>query len=175
MAAAPKDQFSNIATITVTESAGNTLTYKKLETGISLSEKVAWLISRIEYMYTGYPADDFNGGQDELHLGLSVSNSRASQVTADAYCDPTLLDKYMINLGLRTAIGWAWIERPFVKDFANLPGGGILVPPVPLYGWAQGVGLVNATTTVIKLFYSLLQLSTDQYWELVEARRVISS
>lgn len=175
MATTSLDKFTNMATITVTETAANTLTYKKLETGISLTEKVAWLIARIEYYYTGN-FSDFNAANDALHLGLCVSNARASQTSADSYTDSTLLDKVeLIRSDYGAAAAAEMISRPIVKDWSTVPGGGILVPPVPLYGFAQGISLAGATTTVIKLFYTLISLQPADYWELVEARRIISS
>lgn len=175
MAATSLDKFTNMATITVTETAANTLTYKKLETGISLTEKVAWLIARIEYYYTGN-FSDFNAANDALHCGLCVANTRASQTTADSYTDSTLLDKMeLIRSDYGAAASAQILDRPVYKDWSTIPGGGILVPPVPLYGFAQGVSLAAATTVIIKLFYTLITLQPADYWELVEARRIISS
>lgn len=170
------DEFANVATITVTESAANTLTYKKLETGISLNEKVAWVINRVEYFATGNFSTDFNTANDRAFIALSVAQTMATLSAAASYVDPTLLDLYVLSredFGIASSGGM--FERPFVKDFSTLPGGGIIVPPTPLYAAVQGVGLANPQTVVVKMYYTLLNLSTDQYWQLVEARRIISS
>lgn len=175
MAKQGTDQFANLATITITESGANTLTYKKLETGISLTEKVAWVISKLEYFYTG-DWSNFAQAGDSLYAGLSVYNGITTFATAAAIVDPTLLDMFRLSRGdFGTAASGTILDHMVRKDFSNMPGGGIIVPPVPLYGWAQGVALTSAVTMVIKAYYTLLELSPDQYWQLVEARRVISS
>lgn len=167
-----KDQFANLAVITVIESAANTLTFKKLETGISLMDKVAWIINRIEYLVSDLTSTQFNASADSLKIGLSVSNAFSS---AD-FNEPSILD-----LNLYQRIDWGAAASgvmtltPFIKDFSSMPSGGIIVPPVPLYLFAKGNNLVGASTVVARLWYTLLPLATDQYWELVEARRVIES
>ncbi len=170
------DEFANVATITVTETGANTLTWKKLETGISLTEKVAWIINRVEYFVTGNVSTDFNAANDRLFVALSVAQTAATLVTAAAYVDPTILDLYVLSReDIGAAASGLLMERPYIKDFSTLPGGGIIVPPTPLFMGAQGVSLANAQTVVVKMYYTLINLSTDQYWQLVEARRVISS
>jgi len=171
MAAASKDQFANRAIVSVSESAANTLTFKKLETGISITEKVAWIISRIEYLIY-LSSTVFNAGADYLDYGLSVS----SAFTSPTFQEEAILDfnsMYRIDIG--TAASGFFSELPLVKNFADLPGGGVIVPPAPLYLYARGVGLASATTVVARLFYVTKTMSTDEVWELVEARRVISS
>lgn len=166
------DQFANYAIVTVTESAANTLTFKKLETGISLTEKVAWILSRVEYVPTTPSNAVFNGDGDSLYWGLALSSS----FTTVGLTENTIIDyNQWTRLDFGTAATSNLLTRPVVKDFSSLPGGGILVPPNPLYLFAQGTGLASAATVIARMHYSLLPLSVDQYWELVEARRVLSS
>jgi len=166
------DQFANLAILTVTESAANTLTFKKLETGISLSEKVAWIINKIEYTAASVLAANFNGDGDSLSFGLAVSNS----FTAADIREQLIIDwNAIIRRDFGTAASMEPQMWPAVKDFSSMPSGGILVPPVPLYIFAAGSGLVSATNVYARIYYTLLKLSIDQYWELVESRRVISS
>jgi len=172
MATSNKDQFANYAIVTVAESAANTLTFKKLETGISLIEKVAWVLNRIEYTINNLSAAVFNGDGDSVDYGLSVG----SGFTAPANTEVTIID---YNKVVRRDYGAAASMRldiiPIIKDFSALPGGGIIVPPAPIYLYAMGTGLTGATAVVARMYYTLLPLSVDQYWELVEARRVLSS
>lgn len=173
MAAVTKaDEFANYAIVTVTESAANTLTFKKLETGISLSDKVAWIINRIEYFKSVINGTNFGAQDDALNYGLSVSN----QWSTVTILQDTIIDfNYLQRIDMGTAAVAFLNHQPDVKDFANLPGGGILVPPVPLYLFAKGEALSSAVTVTARIHYTLLPLATDQYWQLVEARRVISS
>jgi hypothetical protein len=64
---------------------------------------------------------------------------------------------------------------PFVKDYSNLPGGGLIVPSVNLYLAALGTSLGVAIYARSTLFFTYLQLKADDYWELVEATRALSS
>lgn len=166
------DQFANYAIISVTESAANTLTYKKLETGISLNEKVAWIINRIEYLLGSLNGTQFNAAGDSLTFGLSIANSMTSiQLAEPAVIDYNQVQRYDFG----TAADALFDFKPLIKDFSSLPGGGILVPPTPLYLFAVGSSLAGADTVVARIHYTLLQLAIDQYWELVESRRVLSS
>jgi len=167
-----KDQFANYAILSVTESAANTLTFKKLETGISLNEKVAWIIARIEYFINSITATTFNSDSDILTYGLSLSNAFATP----ALTENTIIDHNVIaRLDFGAAATGGLHRMPFVKAFSSLPGGGIIVPPTPLYLYAKGTGLAAADTVVARIHYTLLTLAVDQYWELVEARRVLES
>lgn len=169
------DKFANMATISVVESAANTLTFKKLETGISLSEKVAWVIHRIHYTVASLEAAVFNGDTDTLFFGIGVNNTWSGTPAID---EPTIIDYNAVSrLDFGAAASGGLVKaRPWIeRDFMGLPGGGLIVPPVPLFLYAKGNGLVSAETVTCRIWYTLLQLSTEDYWELVEARRVIQS
>lgn len=169
---AQEDKFANYAIITVTESAANTLTFKKLETGISLNEKVAWVLNRVEYLVSGLTATNFNASNDYFNWGLSLSNAW-SNPNID---ENTIVDyNSVIRLDFGAAASGRFLFSPIIKDFSSLPGGGVLVPPTPFYLYAQGNGLVGALTVTSRIHYTLKQLKVDEYWELVEARRVLSS
>lgn len=173
MAQKPQDRYANMATIVVTESAANTLTYKKLETGFSIFEKMAWIIHRIEYIMD----ERFNSTADTLDIALMAANTRTTIADSGTFTDPAVLDKVKwVRTDIGTAASGFYFTQPqIVKDFTDLPGGGILVPPTPLYGAAQGTGLAAASTNVIRFFYTVTELSTEDYWQLVEARRSITS
>jgi hypothetical protein len=165
------DQFANLAVITVTETAANTLTFKKLETGISLFEKVAWIVHRIEYNVQVL-ATVFDGTGDRLIIGLTATD----QLTAISEANNAVLDYISIQRSDWGTAATSIIQfRPYLKDLSTLPGGGLIIPPNPVYLGAVGTGLASATTTVARLFYTTKTLSPDEYWELVEARRIISS
>jgi hypothetical protein len=61
-----------------------------------------------------------------------------------------------------------------VKDFAALPGGGIITPPSPLYAFLGSTGAAATLTLAVRFYYTYKSLSTEEYWELVETRRIIS-
>jgi len=155
----------------VTESAANTLTFKKLETGISLFDKVAWVINRLEY-YLNPSATIFNTTDDILLVGLTVANN----ITSLSLTDPNVLDFVALSRqDIGTAASGMYFMKPYTRDFSGMPGGGLITTPNPIYGAAVGTGLASATTSVIKIFYTVLELKTEEYWELVEARRIVSA
>lgn len=163
------DKYANVAHMKVVESAANTLTYKKLETGISLFEKMAWVIARIEYYSIGA---GFAAADDGLYMGIFTSNNpSAFSPEQVAIVDMTNLSR--VDLG--TAASGLLFSVPIIRDFASLPGGGLIVPPNPIYLGVQGVSLSNPTTLEARIYYTAVQLKGDEFWELVEARRIISS
>jgi hypothetical protein len=166
------DLFSNMAIISVSESAANTLTFKKLETGISLTEKVAWVIHRLEWLIPTPHNSIFNADADTLYWGLALSNAW----TAAALSESTIIDfNSMTRLDYGTAANSIPFVRPIVKDFSGMPGGGLLVPPTPMYAYAQGISLAAAVTVAVRLHYTMKTMAINEYWELVEARRVLTS
>lgn len=165
------DRFANLAVISVTESAANTLTFKKLETGIALFEKLAWIIHRVEY-YLQLDLTQFAASLDEARFGLATTD----QITTPTVANQSVLDRMIVRrLDMGTAATGVFVQVPFVKDFTNLPGGGLIVPPNPLYGWVQGAASPAAHAVDMRLFYTNYVLKPEEYWELVEARRIISS
>lgn len=162
-----------MATIICAESAANTLTYKRLETGFSLFEKQAWIIHRIEYILD----ERFNSTGDTLDVAMMTANTRVSIADNATFVDPTVVDKikYIRSDVGTAATGFYYTQPQIVKDFTNLPGGGLIVPPTPLYGACQGTGLAAASTSIIRFFFTVVELATDQYWELVESRRTVTA
>lgn len=172
MAVEQKDKFANQAMIRCVESAANTLTFKKLETGISLFDKVAWVISRIEYLLSMATYGYFNSTADVLAFGLTTVDTLT---TLDIANSAVLDYNYIGRIDLGTAASGGFFFQPFVKDFAALPGGGLIVPPNPIYLAGVGTGLSTASTIVAKMFYTQIVLKPEEFWELVEARRMISA
>jgi len=166
-----KDQLANIAAVYVTESAANTQTSLKFNFPYSVMDKMAILIARIEYWYSGF--GNFNSTADTLTAGIMVAGT---VVDISNQADPAIVDtSRLVRVDLGAAASGMFVTQPYIKDFANLPGGGLLVAPAPLYGMVQSAGAAAANACWIKLFYTYMSLSTDQYWELVESRRIISS
>lgn len=163
------DQYANVAHIQVTESAINTLTYKKLETGISLFEKMAWVISRIEYYWMAL-AMAVTG--DGIVMGITTSNN-PPDLTPDQVA---VIDMHKVaRIDLGTAGTGMFYSYPIVKSFSELPGGGLIVPPNPIYLATLGVSQPAVTVLDARIYYTTVILKGDEFWELVEARRIISS
>jgi hypothetical protein len=173
---ASNDVFANYASITCTETAPNTLTYKKLETGISTFDKLAWIINRIDYDLRGILVAQFNGDGDEEYVAITAGNSLTTLMSGKMQTDPTVI--HGLTMG-RSDLGAAatgmFNIMPKTFNFADLPGGGIIIPPTSIFLAVQGSGLVAAATVYCRIYYTIRELKAEDYWELVEARRVISA
>ena len=163
------DVYANVAHIKVTESGANTLTYKKLETGISLFEKMAWVIARIEYYWL---ANAMSAAADGLTMAIMTSDN-PTDITPDQVAVIDMTQSVRSDFGT-AANGWVF-DYPIIRDFSQLPGKGLIVPPNPLYLAARGLSQSAAQVLEARIYYTAVQLKGDEFWELVEARRIISS
>jgi len=171
-----KDEFANVATISLTQATANTLIFKKLETGNAIFNKVAWLIHRIEYCNFHVYASIFNGDNDSLVAAVTSSNVRTSLLTLDTYTDMAVIDQIVLYRNdFGTAASALVQASPILKDFSNLPGSGLLVPAMQIYGALHSSGLADVASGVIKLFYTVVELADAQYWELVQARTTLTA
>lgn len=172
-----KESFANMAVITLTESAANTLTYAKLETGIALFEKVAWLISRLEFLLQTRDTTNFAANDDAVLWALLATNTLTTLASGNTIINPAVIYGQRIKrIDMGAAASGNFFVDPQIIDFSTLPGGGILVPPNPLYGAIQGSAAPAAMVGYLRIYYTNYQLSSaDDYWELVESRRVISA
>lgn len=166
-----KDIFVNQAFLTVVESAANTLTFNKLETGISIHEKIAWLVARIDYT-VGVSIANFAATNDLVNFGIA---------TSDVFTTPALNQSAIVDmntltrLDIGTAASGFLMLQPIQKDFSNLPGGGILIPPNPIFAWVAGSALTTAITITARMFYITKTLKLEDFWELVELRRMVGT
>ena len=168
---AVKDVYVNQAFLSVTESALNTLTFGKLETGIAIFEKAAWLICRIDYEFI-ISAAQFGAEADNLVFGISVSD----QITNTDLSNSAIVDRNRVTrMDFGTAASGVILRSPYTKNFASLPGNGLLIPPNPIYIFAAGTALTGPVTLEARMFYTVIKLAGDEFWELVEQRRMIGA
>ena len=165
------DKYANVAAIDLTESAANTLTTAKFAFPFSIMDKMGILISRVEYELANL-SSVLAASADQIIAGLVAGT--APDMTNPA--DPLVIDTYKTTrLDFGAAASGVVVQQPFIKDFSTLPGGGILVAPNPLYVAILGVSAGAAGRVKVRLFYTYFEMSTDEYWQLVESRRIISS
>ena len=165
------DTYANIAAIFIAETVAGTPAYAKFAFPFSIMDKMALLISRVEYWYGSI--GQLNTSGDTLYAGLSTSSS---VVDLTNQSDPVIVDSTrLLRVDLGAAASGTIVQQPYVKDFSNLPGGGILVAPAPLYAFVNAVGAGGVVSCWVRLYYTYMELSTDDYWQLVESRRIISS
>lgn len=166
------DQYANIAAIQVAESVADTIAFAKFAFPFSIMDKMALIISRIEYIFSSLTP--LNSGGDYVIMGLAVSNSSGIDLTVPN--DPQIVDTMRVDrYDLGTAATGTFRDSPVVKDFSSLPGGGLLVAPNPLYAAIDSNGANSVCGGWLRAYYTYLELTTDEYWQLVESRRIISN
>lgn len=165
-----KDKFANMAFGSTTESGTTTLTFSEINTAISMHEKVAWIIHRIQWNLAYSDINKIVAETDGIVAALTVSN----KMTALNLNDPAVIDVFnLLAWKFGTPASAQLYETPFIRRFTDLPGGGLIVPPRPIYVAAQGVSVASAITAECRIFFTTRKLSTEDYWELVEARRMV--
>ena len=165
------DLFSNIAYASVTESAANTLTFSEIQTGISVHEKVAWVISRIVWHIPTSTLILMAAAADGVNMGLVLSNKIDD---LEDMADPSLVDNLIVSRhDFGTGASGYHLFEPIVKDYSALPGKGLIVTPKPLYAACQGISLSTPATVSCRIFYTTKELAADEFWELVQASRIV--
>jgi hypothetical protein len=165
------DRFANIAAINAIEAVAGTVAYVKFNFPFSIMDKIGLIINRIEYW--PYNLSQLNTSTDTLTAAL-IAASTILDISNQA--DPAILDSFRIIRNDLGAAATGTLERlPIIKDFSSLPGGGILAAPSPLAVAIQGIGAGGVVGCWVKVFYTYMEMTTDEYWEMVESRRIISS
>ena len=171
MAKKATDAFANIAAIHLHESGVDTLTTAKFAFPFSIMDKMALVISRIEYelINTGIWA----ATADRICVALTTA---ATPPDIEDVTDPQIIDSIRYTrIDMGTAASGMLLCQPFIKDFSSLPGGGLLVAPSPLYMAIKGTSAGQAGQANMRMYYTYIEMAADEYWQLVESRRVIST
>jgi len=164
--------FTSQAVFNVTESGANTLTFEKLETGLSVYDKIGWVIARIEWRMSSGNFALFNASADLLTMALTVTNS----LTTLSDDNPAILAiKRIARVDLGTAASGMFEPLDYVSDYSTLPGGGLLTLPNPLYMGLVGGSLTGAATVVTRIFFKSITLSDADYTNLMQSRQLLIS
>lgn len=163
------DQYANLAIVSVTESAANTLTYKKLETGTSLFDKVGMVIHKVEW-YLGTSMLQIAAAADQIQAGITNSNTLTDISPTQ---DGVLIRRQWRRIDFGTAASGQLYSEPFVDEFDRLPGGGIILMPNPLYIGVVGSSLGAAVTLTVRLSFTFISLKDSDFFELMQARQTL--
>jgi hypothetical protein len=162
------DKFANMLSMAVNESAATTITFRKVESGISLFDKVGWIVHRMEYYFPTPTAAGFPDDGDRVTCGLVVRNdlTHIDDITNLSVVDWAQFRKFEEG----TPAVSSWLHWPTVHDFTGLPSGGILVAPNPLYMAIEGENIGGAQYCFVRIFYSVMDMKGDDYYELLQTR-----
>jgi len=168
MAEKKTDEYVNILALDVEQSAANTLTFEEIQIGLNIFDKVGIVVNRLEFLINTTMVNEMTVAADKILAALCTSNN----ITGLSIKNTEVVDMMQIHrFDLGAAATGTLVDQPFIRDFSSFPGGGILIPPKPLYFAVDSSGLANAGTVTCKISFVLKTLASDQYLELIETRR----
>lgn len=163
------DIFANKFYGSVVESAANTLTFGEIQTHVDVFAKRAWVLHRLEWYLEGSMIGTLNSNGDLVRLALCSSN----QIQSLGLDNAGVIDLLTYKMELATAVGLFLKPEPLLREFGNMPGGGLIISPRPLYLAVQGSGAASAVTVHARGYFTQLELSADEYIELVDFYRIV--
>jgi hypothetical protein len=162
------DQFPNLLVQQVVQDSANNLKFEEINVGLNIFDKVGLVVSRIEYSPNGGVWDEMTTAADTVICAFTSSDNLSTLAPNQA----EVIDTFQMRRVDYGTAGNALINPLVItRDFSTLGGGGILVPPKPLYFAAHSTGLASAGTFDFRLYFRILRLSEGQYLELLESRR----
>lgn len=165
-----KDQYANKAYGTVTETGANTLTFSEIQTNVNIFDKVAWVVSRIEWYLSQATILLLIDSADHLECGLTASNGIDELSLREA----SVIDVMDFQKDVGDATGYLYRNMPIVRDFGSMPGGGLIIAPRPLYVAAEGTSLAGAVTAECRFYFRQFEMAADEYLELIDFYRIVS-
>lgn len=166
-----KDLYAQLGYIGVTESGANTLTFDGLSVFSNVLQPNGLLIHSVEYNVSVASMALIVASEDAIKFGLAGDDSQSSVALDNAQ---TYDWNQIRRLDLGAAASGLFDTSPVVKSFNHLPQGGKLVPADRLYGWIQGVSLASAAVVTIRFYYTLVDLTAQEYIELAQSLRVLT-
>lgn len=171
-AKAVRDRFANFASIEVTQSAANTLTFASLATNMGFlgrrDQALAMIIDEIQYSPGAAGLALMTGNQDDIIIGLTTSDQI---LDLEDLTDNRLLDFHGIfRIDLGTAASASLEQFPWRKQF---------FPPIitaerTLFAACNSSGLASALTVRLRILYRVETLSGSELVELSEVFRLTS-
>lgn len=166
-----KDEFSQIAYMTVTETALNTLTFQGMSVFSNILTPKGMVIHRIEYECPVANQALIAASNDYLTFGIAGDDTLTAIVLSDA----KVYDYQTVALReVGTPASAFLFSTMHIIDFTQLPGGGRLVPADRVYMFVEGVSLTGPATVSARLHFTLKDLAPQQYIELAQALRVLT-
>ncbi len=163
------DSFANKMYGAVTESGANTLTFAEINTNVSVFDKAAFILHRLEWFIPSTDVDKIIAAADKITCALT-----SSQNTVTLGLDnPAVIDLLEVAIAVQTGVGYTQNVMPFIRDFSNLPGGGLIIAPRPLFLAVKGTSLASAVHAECRAYFTVKSLSADEYLELVDFYRIV--
>jgi hypothetical protein len=168
------DKYPQFMTLGTLMSAANTLTFGRVSVGVSIFDYAAFLLNRIEYYFNPATLQELVGDSDSLSAAITGSDGIADLNLTR----PEVYDNFQlcVNIGdiLITTMNGMYAQ-PWIHDFTNMPGGGILVPAQDIYLGMTSSGFVTAGQAAARVYYQVVPLKAEDYIELAQRLRVLST
>jgi len=145
----------------VSQTVANTAGYHSINTGYRLSSGNGLLIHRVLFFVGVAIFQDLVVAGDELQVGLfsGTDTTDFNSTNAQKHAAKCVVSAEAAPLG-------RWVS-PLELKFEDLPGGGILVPPSPLYAGLQTFGAAAAYTVGFEMWYTPVQIPKPETLEMV--------
>jgi len=164
------DTFCQVGYQTVTESVAGTLAFQEWVNGYSMGDDVGLIISMIMYDISGGDLNKIIDEADSILVGFCTSD----QIADLALSRNSVLDRLKVTYSADGAATSAHFNQtPFIRDFSDLPEGGILVAPKPLYIAVQGASLASAVSVEARIYFRAVVLDDREFRELWETYSLI--
>ncbi len=160
------DLYPNRAIQAVTLSAANTLTFAQMRFGFGVFGGTAIVLHRMEFHLPVAAMNGLVANTDAIRLAIT----NRDDLTA---LSPTnmnvLIFKELTTTMVGAVVGIQVNEGPILVDLARLPGGGMIIPPNPLFFAMVSEGLAAAISATLVMYYTTLTLTDADYVELVQS------
>lgn len=166
------DKFPQFMSLNVVQTAANTLTFAKLSVGVSIFDYSAFIINRIEYHIPVGTFDLVVADADSLEMGITGSGTIADLATSQSQ----VYDSAILVASEQGASANFIVQTlPIIHDFSSLPGGGLLVPTGDMWAACDSAGLTGAASFTARVYYQIMALKAEDYIELAQRLRVLTT
>jgi hypothetical protein len=165
------DHYANKMYGQVVESAANTLTFEEINTNISYFSRQAFVLHRLEWYPAPTSLSVLGGAGDYFECALTSSN----KITMLNLDDPGVIDLLTITQNFQSGVGFFIKPFPIIREFTDLPGGGLIINPRPLYLAVKGTSLASALTINLRAYFTVVELNSDQYVEMLDFYRILGT
>jgi len=164
-----RDRFANVAALTVTMSAANTLTFGTLATNMGFlgrrDQALAMVIDEIQYQVPIAMVTEMTATGDDVLLAITSSELPTN---LEDLTDRRIIDYMAVSNLALTAVGFQSFDFPRRKQF---------FPPLitaerTLFLAANSTGLASAHTCRARILYRVETLTGAELVELSEAFRL---
>lgn len=165
------DKYANIATISVQQSAADTITFQELRTNLGVMSgrlgAQAMLIDQINYYYSVTAPALMTTAADLIQGAVTISNVPPS--LGDA-ADRRILDMNQLQrVDWGVAASGQMLEMPRIHQF--FPP--LILAERSIYLGVNSSGLASAITLNVRIYYRTVEISNTELIELLEVFRLV--